>query len=86
MEEISQGEFFELNTQNRKEAMKKVLQKLKTGPKDKGNLVTSLLEEEVYKQKKDCKDFLKNCIKCENHPVVETGRREVSLPSETEVV
>lgn len=85
MEEIEEDDFFPLHTDNRREAMKHVLQKLQKKPRDKGNLVRSLVEEDVYSQKKDCKDFIKNLVLSSNHQVVEVGRRKISLPNEKEV-
>ena len=86
MEEIEEGEFFPLNTGNRKDAMTKVLKTIKTGPTDIGELVRKIQEDEIYAQRKDCKDFIKNLVKSSNHMVEKQGRRYVKLPNENEVV
>lgn len=86
MQEIEEGEFFPLNTSNRKEAMKKVLETVKSGPTDTGELVQKLYEEDIYSQKKDCKDFIKNLVNSSNHRVQKHGRRYIGLPNEKEVV
>jgi len=86
MEVVEEGQFFELTSDNRREAIKLVLKTIKSGPTDIGNLVSLLQNEEIYKQKKDCKDFIKNLVNSSNHKVTKQGRRYIKLPNEKEVV
>lgn len=87
MQVIEEGEFFEINTEERQEAAKTVLKKLReTGTWRKGNAAQRLYEDEVYKQKQDCKDFIKNLIRSENFEVVSVGRSEIGLTGRRKVI
>jgi len=86
MEEIGEGEFFPVNTSNRQQAIKILLKRLKRNTQQIGNLVQLLhVEEEVYTQKKDCKDFIRNCIKSSNHEINKVGRWKIALTNQIEV-
>lgn len=79
MKEIEKGEFFPLNTEQRRQAFKFLAKRLRTGSKDKGMLVQDLYEEDIYSQKQDCKDFVKNCILSSNHEIISDSQRKVGL-------
>lgn len=83
MDLINKGEFFPINTSNRKEAFQLVADKLKTGEKDKGYLVATLNQEEIYKQKQDCRDFIKNVCRCRNIGVESVSQRKIAFPEKT---
>lgn len=79
MKQIEEGEFFELSTEEQYEAARKVIKKLKNNSSwRKGNAVHSL-HGDVYKQKKDCKDFIKNMIKSCNFEVQSVSKSEIGL-------
>lgn len=79
MKQIEEGEFFELSTDEQYEAARKVIKKLKnTSSWRKGNAV-HFLHGDVYKQKKDCKDFIKNMVRSSNFEVQSVSKSEIGL-------
>lgn len=86
MNQIEEGEFFELSTNEQYEAARKVLKKLRSKNSwRKGNAVQSL-HGDIYKQKKDCKDFIKNLIKSSNFEVVSASQSKISLTGKKKVI
>jgi hypothetical protein len=80
MKDIEKGDFFHLNTENRMKGFELIVKQLKQNKTfDKGRAVRKLREEEVYQQKKDCKDFIKNIIRAKNTEIVSVGRRKIAL-------
>lgn len=88
MDLIEEGEFFPLNSTNRRQAIEMVLGKMQDNPRgviDKGKLV-SCLHGEIYSNRQDCKDFLKNLQRSSNHEVNSLSQRKLVLGRETEVI
>ena len=88
MKEIEEGEFFDLNTEDRIDAFKLMIRELKEGTgrsKTIRDIVRKMGEEEIYKQKKDRKDFVRNCCKAENHAVEKVGRFKIALETKATV-
>jgi len=85
MELIDEGERFRLDTsKNRKDAMKIVRNCIKNGVTDRGRIVNKL-HKNVYAQRKDCKDFIKNICRAKGIYVHYVGSREIGLGKESEV-
>lgn len=80
MQVIEKGDFFKLSTDEQVEAAKEVLKQLRSRNSwRKGDAAQYLYTEEIYKQKKDCKDFIKNLVRARNFEVVSVGRSEIRL-------
>lgn len=82
MQLIEEGDFFKLSTDQQIEAAKEIQRKLRNRSNwtwKKGNAIQYLYEEDIYKQKKDCKDFIKNLVRSSNFEVVSSGRDEIKL-------
>jgi len=78
MDLIDHGEFFEISTEERRTAIEIVIKTLRSGPAGKGKLVERL-HNEAYKQRSDCKDFLKNLERSCNHEIYSRDRMNLSL-------
>lgn len=75
-----------MNTENRKKAFKEVAKTLKSQRKwDKGRAVQYLLEEDIYSQKQDCKDFIKNIVRASNTEVCSVSERKIALTGKSVV-
>jgi len=82
MEEIEEGAFFKLNTDNRQQAYKIVVKSIwRLGELDKGIAVKKIREKEAFVQKTDCKKFVKNLIRARNIEIESAGRRKITLPN-----
>lgn len=86
MKEIEEGEFFKLSTDEQYEAARKVLKKLRNKESWRKGDAAQYLHGEVYKQKKDCKDFVKNLINSSNFEVVSVSKSEMSLMGRKQVI
>lgn len=87
MKLIDEGEFFQFNTDKQKQAFKNLMKTLRKGKSlDKGRAAKRLHENEIYTQKQDCKDFVKNIIRARNTEVVSVGRRKIALNKTKSVV
>jgi len=84
LKKIEEGEFFPIRTKNQKKALRFLLAKLRKGKKDKGRLTRVLHQKEIYKQEKDCRDFIMNCIRSENIEIVAIGQRRIALTGHLE--
>jgi len=84
MDRIDEGDFFPINTDNRIEAIKLLKKTLKEGPKYTSTLVQKMHRQEVYSGKKDCKDFIDNCVDSKNIELTKPDRRNVALTGVTE--
>lgn len=78
MDLIDQGEFFEISTEERRAGIEIVIRSLRSGTVGKGRLVEKLYQE-AYKQRSDCKDFLKNLERSCNHEIYSRDRMNLSL-------
>ena len=86
MQEIEQGEFFRISTEEREQALRTILQELRKRESwTKSAAVQKLYREQLYKQKQDCKDFVKNLVRSENIMVDSFGRSKIGLKRENVV-
>lgn len=86
MQEIDKGEEFPLTTGKQLKSFKFIVKQLRRSPQDKGKLVKKLENQEIYKNRNDCKKFLQNCIKSCNHEIVSLSTRKVGLPTQEKKV
>jgi len=84
MELIEQDEYFPLNTENRKQGFELIRKNLKKGITGKGLLVEKL-NQEIYSQRQDCKDFIKNLCRSKGIEVHSRSKRKLVLGSQSEV-
>jgi len=89
VKEIEEGEVFDLNTEDRLDGFKLMIKQLKESHGNKKSIrdiVRKMGEKDIYKQKKDRKDFVRNCCKAENHAVEKVGRFKIALETKAKVI